>query len=311
MDHINHGRGEYLQGNVTTNTIESTWALSTTFDRILAVTRPPSLDRARARPFLKWAGGKRTLVPEIAKLLPDTINTYWEPFLGGGAVFFALDGWIRDAKLSDVNAELALTYQTIRNQLDALLARLQEHEGSHADTKYYYRVRKTATSPDAVEVAARLIYLNKTCYNGLYRVNKSGLFNVPRGEYKNPAICDTNNLRAVSEALQKAVLKHGDFSKVKPSLGDFIYCDPPYDGTFARYGADGFGEPEQRRLRDTVLKWQRLGAAVMVSNADTPFIRSLYPEPSFTIHQVSAPRDINCKGNGRGPTAGLLITAYA
>ncbi len=244
-------------------------------------------------------------------MLPDTINTYWEPFLGGGAVFFALDSRIRAAKLSDVNAELALTYQTVRNKLEALLARLQEHEGAHADKKYYYRVRKAATSPDAVEVAARFIYLNKTCYNGLYRVNKHGIFNVPRGDYKNPAICDAGNLQSVSEVLQKAILRHGDFGKMEPSQGDFIYCDPPYDGTFAGYDAGGFGESEQRRLRDAVLKWQKLGAAVMVSNADTPLIRSLYPETSFAIHQVSAPRTINSKANGRGPAAELLITAYA
>ena len=210
-----------------------------------------------------------------------------------------------------MNAELVLTYQTVHNKLDALLPPLQEHKAAHVDKKYYYHVRKATTSPDAVEVAARVIYLNKTCYNGLYRVNKSGLFNVPRGEYKNPAICDTDNHRVVSEVLQKAILRHGDFGKAKSSLGDFIYCDPPYDGTFTGYNANGFGEPEQRRLRDTVLKWQRLGAAVMISNADTPFIRSLYPASSFTVHQVSSPRNINSKGNSRGPAAELLITAYA
>ena len=283
----------------------------TGFNRIPTVTQPPHPDHSHARPFLKWAGGKRALVPEITKLLPDTIKTYWEPFLGGGAVFFALDSRIRDARLSDVNAELVLTCQTVRNKLDALLPRLQEHKGAHADKKYYYRVRRATTSPDTVEVAARFIYLNKTCYNGLYRVNKSGLFNVPRGEYKNPTICDTDNLRVASEVLQKAILRHGDFGKVEPSMGDFIYCDPPYDGTFTGYDVHGFGEPEQRRLRDAVLKWQGLGAAVMVSNADTPFIRSLYPASSFTIHQVSSPRSISSKGNGRGPVSELLITAYA
>ena len=271
----------------------------------------PHPDHAHARPFLKWAGGKRALAPEITKLLPDTIKTYWEPFLGGGALFFALNTQIRDARLSDVNAELILTCQTVRNKLGALLPRLQEHKEAHADKKYYYRVRRATASPDAVEVAARFIYLNRTCYNGLYRVNKNGLFNVPRGGYKNPAICDTDNLRVVSEVLQKAILRHGDFGKVEPSPGDFIYCDPPYDGTFARCNARGFGESEQRRLRDTVLKWQGLGAQVMVSNADTPFIRSLYPESSFRVHQVSAPRSINSKGNGRGPVNELLITTYS
>ena len=206
--------------------------MSATFDTIISYTARPYLDRARARPFLKWAGGKRTLVPDIAKLLPDTIGTYWEPFLGGGAVFFSLDSRIRIAKLSDVNAELTLTYQVARNRLEQLVARLAEHEVEHTDKEYYYRVRKAATSPDAVEVAARFIYLNKTCYNGLYRVNKAGRFNVPRGDYKNPTICDVDNLQAASEVLQKATLRHGDFGKVEPGQGDFIYCDPPYDGTF-------------------------------------------------------------------------------
>ena len=287
--------------------------MSSTLDDILGYTQRPYLARARARPrpFLKWAGGKRTLVPDIAKLLPATIETYWEPFLGGGAVFFSIDSRIRTARLSDVNAELALTYQTVRNKPEELIGALAAHELKHDDTDYYYRVRKLTASKDAVEVAARFIYLNKTCYNGLYRVNKSGAFNVPRGQYKNPAICDADGLRNASDVLQKAGIRFGDFGMVAPGARDFIYCDPPYDGTFTGYDSHGFGESEQRRLRDAALKWRNLGAAVMVSNADTELIRNLYSGSPFVLHEVSAPRNINCDGGKRGPAADLLITTYA
>ena len=285
--------------------------MSATFNDILGYTQKPYLERARARPFLKWAGGKRAVVPEIAKRLPVTIETYWEPFLGGGAVFFSLDSRIRTAQLADVNAGLALTYQLVRNKPDEVIGLLKAHETQHGDKDYYYRVRKATDSKDAVQVAARFIYLNKTCYNGLYRVNKSGAFNVPRGTYKSPAICDVNGLRDASNVLQKATIGFGDFGKVAPGARDFVYCDPPYDGTFAGYDSHGFGESDQRRLRDAALKWHKLGAAVMVSNADTEMIRGLYAGSPFTLHELSAPRNINCDGGKRGPAAELLITTYA
>lgn len=286
--------------------------MSATREDILRYTRRPRLDRVRARPFLKWAGGKRALVPDIVERLPDTIAAYWEPFLGGGAVFFALDGRIQTARLSDVNAELALTYQMVRNKPEELIELLGSHESQHEDKDYYYRVRKTTGARDAVAVAARFIYLNKTCYNGLYRVNKSGEFNVPRGQYKNPTICDAAGLGKASAVLQKAEIRFGDFDDmVDPGARDFIYCDPPYDGTFTSYAAQGFGKSEQQRLRDAVLRWHELGAAVMVSNADTELIRSLYSSSAFTLHEVSAPRHINSDGGKRGSVAELLITTYA
>ena len=281
-------------------------------DVILSPTPPPYLEKARARPFVKWAGGKRSLVPDIAQLLPDNIGIYWEPFVGGGAVFFALDSSIGTARLSDVNAELALTYQIIRQRPEKLIEKLACHAEQHAlDDHYYYRVRKLTHSSDSVEVAARFIYLNKTCYNGLYRVNKQGLFNVPKGNYKSPMICDADGLRKANQVLQKASVKFMDFGRVEPREQDFIYCDPPYDGTFANYTPDGFAEKHQRRLRDAVIKWHRVGARVMVSNADTPLIRSLYTVDQFEIHEVTALRNINCKGGDRGSTPELLITTYA
>ncbi len=270
----------------------------------------PCLDKARARPFLKWAGGKRTVVPEIAKRLPAQIEgTYWEPFVGGGAVFFALDGLIEAAQLSDVNSELALTYHVVKNAPETLIELLQRHAARH-DKAYYLRVRQMTGRPSAVEVAARFIYLNKTCYNGLYRVNKKGRFNVPMGSYTNPTICDEDALLNASEVLQKASIRVRDFGKIGPSGGDFVYADPPYDGTFSGYDSNGFDEAAQRRLRDAALRWHNQGAAVMLSNADTALIRSLYGRPPFRLHEITAPRPINSDGNGRGAVDDLLITSY-
>ena len=283
--------------------------MSTTLDGIMSYTQKPYLARARARPFLKWAGGKRAVVPEIAKRLPETIEVYWEPFIGGGAVFFALDSLIKTAQLSDVNAELALTFQTVRNRPEELIASLADHADRHKKS-HYLAIRKMTILPTGVDVAARFIYLNKTCYNGLYRVNRNGQFNVPMGSYKNPTICDTEGIRAASEVLSKATIRMGDFDKIAPSDGDFVYADPPYDGTFNGYDSSGFDQSEQRRLRDSALKWHRLGAAVMLSNADTPLIRSLYEHEPFVLHEVAAPRPINSNPNGRKAVGELLITAY-
>ncbi len=281
-----------------------------TTETIQSCAQKAYLDHARARPFIKWAGGKRTLIPTITRLLPQTIVTYWEPFLGGGALFFALDNRIKTTVLSDVNAELALTYQMIKKEPEQIIELLKQHESQHGDKDYYYRIRKQIGLKDPIEVAGRFIYLNKTCYNGLYRVNKSGYFNVPRGSYTNPVICDAANLKAASTALKKATIRFQDFAKVEPGEQDFIYCDPPYDGTFSGYDASGFGEDEQLRLRDFVLRWHKLGAAVMVSNSDTGFIRELYSCDPFILRQVSAPRNINMNGNGRGHTPELIITTY-
>lgn len=282
----------------------------TGLDTVLQHAEQPCIERARAYPFLKWAGGKRALVPEIARLAPASFEEYWEPFVGGGAVFFALDSRIRKARLSDVNAELILTYHMVKRETDALVRRLKVHSAKHALDQYYYRVRAQHSHKEEVEVAARFIYLNKTCFNGLYRVNSAGLFNVPMGRYKNPTICDEANLRAASSVLRKARFRFGDFAKIAPAAGDFIYCDPPYDGAFAAYDAGGFGEDDQRRLRDTVEKWRATGAMVMISNSDTPLIRNLYKAKQFKLHKVKAPRNINCKSNGRAPAAELIITSY-
>ena len=266
-------------------------------------------------PFVKWAGGKRSLIPYLAPHFPDKIDTYWEPFVGGGAVFFTFANRIKRAYLSDTNKDLTITYQIVKTNVDGLIERLREHERMHYARKgmkysdgmtYYQRVRASEPS-DLLEVAARFIYLNKTCFNGLYRVNKSGQFNVPEGSYANPDICNVERLRKASKTLTKATIKLGDFSRVvAPSNGDFIYCDPPYDGCFTDYQADGFKGDSQTRLRDAANSWKSKGAVVVLSNADTPAMRKLYKD--YVIHNASAPRHINSKGNRRGAVAELIIT---
>ena len=267
---------------------------------------------AEAKPFVKWAGGKRNLVPEIIQHLPLSTGAYWEPFVGGGAVFFGLGKRIDTANISDVNQELALLYRVVRDRPEELVKYLTAHAEQHSiDTDYFYQVRKTAYSHSAVEVAARCVYLNKTCYNGLYRVNKKGDFNAPKGSHKNPLICDADGIRRASRVLQKAAIRFGDFGTVEPGERDFVYCDPPYDGTFNAYTTRRFNDDDQQRLRDAALRWHTRGASVMISNADTPLIRKLYAAKPFVFYEVTASRSINCHGSDRGQTTELLITTYA
>lgn len=263
------------------------------------------LDRARATPFVKWAGGKRALIPAIMKVLPESFGDYYEPFLGGGALFFALDSRIRRAFLSDVNIELMLTWQMVRKRPEHLIAALSKHAERHSSA-HYRQVRDDGhDEQDPVLLAARFIYLNKTCFNGLYRVNKKGRFNVPFGSHINPTICDSKNLRAASEVLAKADPKIGSFENIRPRAGDLVYCDPPYDGAFAGYTGAGFNAHDHRALRDACLSWRAAGAHVIISNGATDLVRSLYTD--FTIYEVAARRNINSDGNGRGEVAELLI----
>ena len=236
----------------------------------------PCLDKAPAIPFVKWAGGKRAIMPSLSKHIPERIGTYWEPFVGGGAVFFALANRMDRAILSDTNAELLLTYSAVKDDVENLIDCLKGHAVKHKAKDYYMSVRRQEPS-ERLEVAARFIYLNKTCFNGLYRVNKSGKFNVPKGKYDNPTICNEERLRAASKALAKATISLGDFGKtVQPEQDDFIYCDPPYDECFTNYQAGGFQKDDQKRLRGAVDRWVARGAQVMVSNSDTALIRRLY-----------------------------------
>ena len=195
-------------------------------------------------------GGKRSLMPEIFKHFPEKIDTYWEPFVGGGAVFFTMADGIEKAVLSDLNEELILSYTAVKYDVESLIEMLKEHAANHKKDSYYFEVC-TQSPTDRVEIAARFIYLNRTCFNGLYRVNKSGQFNVPKGKYKNPIICNETGLRAAHRVLQKAVLRVGGFEKiVKPVQSDFIYCDPPYDDCFTSYQPGGFNQADKSRLCD-------------------------------------------------------------
>jgi DNA adenine methylase len=265
------------------------------------------------RPFLKWAGGKGQLIPQYCAYFPQKYSTYYEPFLGGGAIFFHL--LPKRALLIDINEELVNVYQCVRDQLDELIGLLREHRDRHSQ-EYYYWVRACAFG-SRVERAARLIYLNKTCFNGLYRENSKGLFNVPMGRYKNPGIFDPELLRAAAMVLQVAEVRVGSFESILAQARterDFVYFDPPYfpistTSNFTSYNRYAFKQEDQIRLRDTFAELAHRGVKVMLSNSDCPFIRDLYQ--GFNLHPILAGRSINSKSDRRGKIQELLITSYS
>ena len=276
----------------------------------LAVRKDPNT----ARPFLKSVGGKTALLPEILLRLPAKINTYYEPFLGGGAVFFALaaENRFKRAVLSDANEELVVTYIALANLTDKVVRALKKHM---YEEEHYYSVRARDTLKMEMNArAARFIYLNKTCFNGLWRVNKKGKFNVPFGRYTNPTICDEENLRAVAAVLQRTAVPFATDFEVTVALakrGDTAYFDPPYapasaTANFTAYTAGGFGPEDQKRLRDVAKKLDERGVHVLLSNSDTPFVRELYR--GFKIEKVQAPRRVNSRGDKRGNVGELLIS---
>jgi DNA adenine methylase len=272
------------------------------------------------KPYLKWAGGKRQLLSEIRKYLPDDINnyTYYEPFIGAGAVFFDLQP--PKAVINDFNAQLILTYTVIRENVEGLIGLLKEYKNKN-DEEYFYEIRNLDRNiPEFnnltnVEKAARLVFLNKTCFNGLYRVNSRGFFNVPYGRYKNPAICEEIALRQISGYLNAndIAITNNDFEyAVMPAdRKSFIYFDPPYHSpdktNFTGYQADGFDEEEQRRLKDVMIKMTNRGVKCLLSNSDTGYIRELYDYQFFDIISVQAKRAINSDSAGRGPVNEVLI----
>jgi DNA adenine methylase len=265
-------------------------------------------------PFVKWAGGKRNLLPALTAHLPPDFARYYEAFVGGGALFFESVERIQSAFISDINFELVVAFNVIKKDPEPLIALLEEHTRRHSK-EYYYRVRSQHELQDPISIAARFIYLNKTCYNGLYRVNKKGQFNVPIGRYVNAIIYQRDNLMACHRALQVARIELRDFTTIKPQPGDFVYCDPPYhplDATssFTKYTKLDFTEEDQKRLRDFALQLSHEGVFVMVSNSDTPFIRDLYSDRRFKMTVVQAPRTVNCKASKRNPINELLITTY-
>jgi len=272
------------------------------------------------KPYLKWAGGKRQLLTEIRKYLPKNINNYvyYEPFIGAGAVFFELQP--KKAVISDFNEQLILTYNVIKDNVEALILLLKKYQKKNNE-EYFYEIRNIDrdevkfNSLTNVEKAARLIFLNKTCFNGLYRVNSQGLFNVPYGKYKNPAICEDIVLRQISNYLNtnEITILNIDFEQVvlKASKKSFIYFDPPYHSpnktNFTGYQANGFDENEQERLRNTMIKMTNRKIKCLLSNSDTEYIRELYNYDFFDLLPVQAKRVINSDSAGRGTVNELLI----
>lgn len=272
-----------------------------------------------ARPFLKWAGGKRQLLPELLAHRPKKIGTYYEPFLGGGAVLLALQP--ARAIVNDTNGELINCYEVVRDSVGDLIALLMEHKARNSED-YYYEIRdwdrdSSYTERPAIERAARIIYLNKTCYNGLFRVNAQGQFNVPFGRYASPSIVDDSVLQAVSRYLStnNVQFRNVDFAKATfdAQSGDFIYFDPPYDpvsstASFTGYDVNGFGKNEQRRLKELVDELTLRGCKVMQSNAYTPFIVDLYQ--AYDCLKVEATRAINSNAKGRGKVDEIVVMNY-
>ena len=271
-------------GSLTATNIANTFDVNLIYARQLfhSVGKDSTLDdvqkliNSKPKPFVKWVGGKRQLLRQFRELglyppeeFNPMTNIYYEPFVGGGAVFFDL--LPRDAELSDLNNELVTTYNVIKNNVDELIESLKKHI---YEKEYYLEVRaRKIEDLSDIEIASHFIFLNRTGFNGLYRVNKSGQFNVPFGRYNNPIICDEDNLRRVSDALQDVTITHQDYKNVLKTAksGDFIYLDPPYypintTSSFTSYTAEGFLEREQTELRDTFVKLHKKGCFVMLSN---------------------------------------------
>lgn len=268
-----------------------------------------------ATPFVKWVGGKRSLMDTLLLKMPETFGDYYEPFVGGGALFFELAGRKRltKAHLSDTNLDLVFAYSVIKKDPTALIEALKVHANKHSD-EYYYKVRAKTSLTEPVDIAARFIYMNKTGYNGLYRVNSKGEFNVPVGRYKNPGIVQEENIWACHKVLKTADIQYHEFDTITPKRGDFVYFDPPYhpkdETSFTKYSKLDFTEQDQVRLRDFAVKLHKNGVKVMLSNSDTLFIKDLYKGSMFNIAIVQAPRFVNCKPNKRNPVNEVLITNY-
>lgn len=264
----------------------------------------------KVRPPLKWIGGKTQLLPELLARVPAKYGTYHEPFVGGGALFFALQP--ERAWLNDSNEELISLYLELQDDVDGVIAALKSGHFVN-DPESFYAIRGTRAGAGAFD-AARTIYLNKTCFNGLYRVNSSGRFNSPFGKYKNPTICDEANLRAVAKVLQSAELSAQDYTSIleiaKPD--DFVYFDPPYipltkTSSFTAYTPGKFGLHEHMVLRDLAIALKKRGVHVLLSNSASPITEELYAGHGFVLEPVQARRSVNANGKGRGAIKEYLI----
>ncbi len=298
-----------------------------------------------AKPFLKWAGGKGQLINQIKEFLPSEIvaakqiEKYFEPFVGGGAVFFWLSKnySIKKAYLYDINPEIILAYRTIRDDVRELINELKRLEGQYSkfskfQREVFFYARRTEYNDyisekienHCVRRAALMIFLNKTCFNGLFRVNSQGLFNVPFGRYENPTICDENNLHAVSAVLQHAVIEAGDFEYClkKTDANSLVYFDPPYrpiskTASFTGYIKKGFNDKDQKRLKKACDELSKIGAKVILSNSDPKnvdpddnFFEELFRQKRYKIDRLKAARMINCNSEKRGMIHEILVRNY-
>ncbi len=277
-----------------------------------------------ATPFLKWAGGKARLAPLVVARAPGGFRRFHEPFVGGGAVFFAMAGagYGGEAMINDANRELAECYAAVRDDVEALIVCLGKREAAFqgldaAGRESYYYEQRGDSPATATGRAARLIFLNHTCYNGLYRVNSRGGFNVPYGRYANPRICDAAGLRAASAVLSGVEISCEDFEAGcdRAVAGDFVYLDPPYQplsvtSSFTSYTAGDFGPGDQERLRDAFEAMTRRGVAAMLSNSDHPAIRDLYEGFGYRFEVVAMSRAINSVGSKRTPVPELLVSNF-
>ena len=274
------------------------------------------------KPFVKWAGGKRQLIPIINQNLPESFGTYYEPFLGGGALLFHIltDKNGQKCSISDLNSDLVLAYTTIRDRVDSLIASLKNHEKNYQKNSesYYYSIRESNPRSE-IEKTSRLIFLNRTCFNGLYRVNSKGKFNVPLGKYSNPNIVNEENLYAVSNILQSSriSIKCRDFEAVlrDAKKGDLVYFDPPYQpvsttANFTSYTNKDFTYDDLTRLAELCLKLDSRGCNVLLSNSDSKEVADIFAKNPWKITRIEANRSINSNSKKRTGHFELLIKNY-
>jgi DNA adenine methylase len=269
------------------------------------------------KPFLKWAGGKRQLLSEIRQYVPSDFNVFYEPFVGAGAVLFDLQP--NRAVINDINTELVNAYRVIKDNVDELIGTLSGHKN---DEEYYYAIRNIDRSPEYkswsnVERTSRLIFINKTCFNGLFRTNSRGQWNVPFGRYTNPRVLNEEGLKAISRYMNEnnITMLNTDFEDALTTAGkrDFVYLDPPYDpisvtSSFTSYHMGGFDRDEQKRLKETVDDLTRRGCLVMLSNSNTEYVRELYKE--YNVVTTTATRAINSNASKRGRVEEVLVLNY-
>lgn len=303
--------------NVTLETIEK-------LSRAINIPMNKFLDidyKNEMHPFAKWAGGKTQILSKIKELMPEEYNNYFEPFVGGGALLFEIAP--TSAYINDSNSELMCVYNCFKNDEDfySLLEELDKHEKNHNE-EYYYMIREMDRDSDFMKLpiyvrAARMLYLNKSCFNGLYRVNAKGYFNVPSGKKEKVNTYDRKNMNAIKDYFNNNHINvfNDDFEVVlrNAKSGDFVYFDPPYDtldekDSFTSYSKESFGKEEQKRLSEVFAELSKKGVKCMLSNHNTKYINELYKD--YDIHVISARRNINSKGNARGPIEEVIITNY-